>query len=172
MATVNQSYAASQNHTITLASLATSSTLLAGRASTAIDESSNLYLDELLAGFFTVGSSPVAGEIAIYCYGNIDGSPTYPGYASGNAAITGSDAAFTFVTSGQRDSALRFAHSITTAATTGQKYSFGPISVASLFGGRLPKYWGVWVSHSTTVNLDSTAGNHQITSTGIEETVV
>ena len=51
------SYAASSNLTITLASLATSSTLVVGRVSTQVDNSSNLYLDYLLSAKISTGTS-------------------------------------------------------------------------------------------------------------------
>ena len=165
---IKTAFASSVNHTITLASLASDSSLLSGRAGTAIDETGNLYLDELLAGFITTGTSPTASkEIDIYVYGSVDDTPTYPGYSSGPAAITGTDAAFAFVTANQLNSALKLVASIQTSSTTAEKSTFGPISVASLFGGILPKKWGVFVVHNTGVNLNSTSGNHQITSTGV-----
>ena len=45
--------------TITLASLATSSTLVAGRESTAVDNSSNVDEDHLVSGQITVGNGSI-----------------------------------------------------------------------------------------------------------------
>lgn len=159
---VKTAYASSVNHTITLASLATDTNLLAGRAGTAIDETSNLYIDELLAGFISTGTTPTtAKEIDVYVYASVDDVPTYPD------GITGTDANKTITTANILNSGLKLAASITTTATSNEKSYFGPISVASLFGGVLPKKWGVFVVHNTAVNLNSTGGNHQITSTGV-----
>jgi hypothetical protein len=54
------------------------------------------------------------------------------------------------------------------AATSNITYFFLPISVAQLFGGSMPKYWGCFVAHNTGVNLNSTAGNHAIEYVGIK----
>lgn len=162
---IKTAYAASVNHTITLASLATDTSLLAGRAGAAIDETSNLYLDEILAGFIETGTSPTVGtEIDVYVYGSIDDVPTYPD------GITGSDANKTITNVNVLNSGLKLVASITVTASSNVKYPFGPISVAALFGGVLPKHWGVFIVHNTGVNLNSTGGNHQVTSTGLYST--
>src|SRR5258708_23131593 len=66
------SYVASSALTITLASLASSSTWLAGRESTAVDNSSAKHLDYLLAGNVRVGTTPTVGEIRVYVVAMID----------------------------------------------------------------------------------------------------
>lgn len=166
MANIKTAYASSSNLTITLASLATDTNLLAGRASTVVDNTSNLYLDYLLSGFITTGTSPTtAKSIDVYVYGCVDDTPTYPD------AITGSDANKTITTANIRDAGLKLVVSIPTTATSNEKSYFGPVSVKSLFGGELPKKWGVFVVHNTAVNLNSTGGNHQITATGVYNTV-
>ena len=49
-----------------------------------------------------------------------------------------------------------------TDATTDRVYHFGPVSVASAFGGVMPVKFVVFVVHNTAVALNATAGNHQI----------
>jgi len=167
MADIKNAYGSSVDLTITLASLATDSSLLTGRASTAIDETSNKYIDELLAGFVSTGTSPTtAKEIHVYVYGCINDTPTYPD------SITGSDAAKTMTTANIRDAGLRLAAMLSTTATSNEKTFFGPISVRYLFGGTLPKKWGVFITHNTGVNLNSTSGNHKISATPVYQTVV
>ena len=157
---IKTAYGSSVNLTITLASLATDTNLLAGRASTAIDETTNLYIDELLEGFISTGTSPTtAKEIDVWVYGSTDDVPTYPD------GVTGSDANKTMTTVNILNTGLKLVASIATTATSNEKGYFGPISVASLFGGVLPKKWGVFVVHNSAVNLNATAGNHQITAT-------
>jgi hypothetical protein len=147
--------------TCTLTSLASSTTFIAGRASTAIDNTTNLDIDHLLSGIITVGTTPTAAtNINVYLYANISsatGTPTYP------ETITGTDAAKSIVAVGNLQSGLRLACSITVAATTARPYSFGPISVASFYGGVLPKFWGIFVAHNGTAALNATATNHVIT---------
>lgn len=167
MADEKIAYASSAAMTITLSALASSSTLVAGRESTAVVNTSNLYLDYLLAGKITTGTSPtVDKQIQVYVYGQMEDTPDYPG------ALTGSDAAATLLAA-NRNSSLRLAGIMIVTATTNVQYSFGPVSVLNLFGGIvLPKRWGVWVTHDTGVNLKTEAGSdHAIWQTGIYRTV-
>jgi hypothetical protein len=155
--------------TITLASLATSSTWVAGRESTAVDNTTNKYLDYELSGKITVGTSPTANtEIRIYVYSEIDETPTYPDVFDG----TDSDETVTGSSQGLRDGMLQLAKTILVDSTTSDRtYPFGKISIASLFGGVVPDHFGVFVTHNTGVNLNSTGGNHFIKVKGSYETI-
>lgn len=157
MANIKTEYAASSALTITLASLASSATFVAGAESDAVDNTSNKYLDYLLAGKVTVGTSPTANtEIRVYVAALIEDS-TYPDVFDG----TGSAETITSV--GVGSGFLRLAATMLVDATTSDRtYWFGPVSVASLFGGVMPKKFVVFVAHSTAVNLNSTAGNHAV----------
>jgi hypothetical protein len=143
--------------TITLASLA-SSTAWAGRASTAINNTSNLDLDHLVSGKIKLGTSPtVSKTVQVYAYAAqsiASGTPTYPD------GITGSDAAKT-MTSANVASCLRFLWAGTTDATTGLVLEMPPTSIAQVFGS-VPPFWGLFVVHDSGVNLDSTDGNHSM----------
>lgn len=154
-------YAASANFTCTLTGLGTSATKVAGRESTAIDNSSNEYLDVLVGGKLTVGTSPTGGSIDIYAYGSYDDTPDYP------VNITGSDAAATMASENQRNAAVRLLASIQSDTTSDRTYSFGPLSLAQAFGGELPKFYGLWVTHNTGVNLNATATNFQLSYTPV-----
>lgn len=156
MADVKQAFAASSALTITLAGLVTSATLVAGQESTAVDETTNLYLDELVAGKITTGTGPTAGTIEVWAYGQLEDTPTYPD------VLDGTDSAETFTSVDIKRSALKLLASIPTDATANRTYYFGPVSIAAAFGGSLPKRWGVFVSHSTVANLHATGGNHAI----------
>lgn len=163
MASIKTAYAASSNLTITLASLATSSSRLAGQESTAVDNTTNLYLDYMLSGKITTGTSPTASKtIEVGVVGLMDDS-TYPD------VFDGTDSAET-ITSAEIKSAIYRSFSIATTSTSNVTYPFGPISVANLFGGTLPKKFVVFVTHDTGVNLNSTSGNHQVTVTGVYAT--
>ena len=153
-------YGASSNLTITLAALATDASLLTGRESTAVDNTANLYIDYLLSGFITVGTSPTTAKIIeVHVAGLMDDN-TFPG------VFDGTDSAET-VTAAQKANLCRLAASIDTLGTSDIPYYFGPVSVAGLFGGVLPKKFVVFVTHSTAVNLNATGGNHQITVTPV-----
>lgn len=163
MADIKNAYAASAALTITLNALASDTNLLAGRESTVVDNTSNKYLDYLLAGAISTGTSPTtAREIRVYVYAMLDDS-NYPD------VFDGTDSAETVTNAGIRDSCLKLAAVISTVATSDLAYPFGPVSVRSLFGGTLPPKWGVFVTHNTAVNLRSSA--NAIYATGVYETV-
>ena len=158
-------YAASSALTITLASLATDANLLTGRESTEVDNTSNKYLDYLLAGKFTTGTSPTdAKEIRVYVLALIEDS-TYPD------VFDGTDSAETSTSADIRDAGSVLAAVMQTNDTSDRTYYFGPISVASLFGGVLPKKFAVFKTHDTGVNANSTAGNHAVYVTPVYATV-
>ena len=145
MADQKIAYASSASATITLASLASDTNLLAGRESDVIDNSSNLYVDYLLSGVITTASSGLTDSkgILVYCYAQQTDSPSYP------AGITGSDAGLTLNSTEVRDAGLVLAAAIGTNNTASTAYSFNAVSVASCFGGSLPQRWGVFVVQNT-----------------------
>ncbi len=152
--------------TITLASLATSSTWVAGAESNEVDNTTNKYLDYLLAGKVRVGTTPTSGtEIRVYVVGILDDT-TWPDVFDG----TGSAETATSV--GVRDGFAKLAAVMRCDATTSARdYPFGPVSVAQLFGGSVPKKFVVFITHNTGVNLNSTGGNHFVAVTPIYATV-
>lgn len=164
MATITPSYAASATITISPASLATSSTFVAGRESTVVDNSSNKYDDALFSGKVTVGTTPTINtQILVYVFAPMDDTPTYPD------VMDGTDSAETITSAGVGRGFLKLAASLDVDATTSDRvYNFGPVSVASLFGGIMPKFWSVFVAHNTGVNLNATGGNHIFTYIGVK----
>lgn len=159
------SYVASSALTITLASLATSSTWLAGRESTAIDNSSNKYLDYLLAGLVTVGTTPTVNtEIRVYVVAMRDDS-TWP------SVFDGTDSDETVTSAGVGSGFLKLAAVMLVDATTSDRgYWFGPVSVAALFGGVCPQKFVVFCAHNTGVALHATGSNHVISITPVTTT--
>jgi len=153
-----QASADSVDITITLAGLA-SSTTWAGRASTAVNNTTNLDLDHLVSGKIKLGTSPtVSKTVQVYAYAAqsmASGTPTYPD------SITGSDAAKTMTSANVAYSCLRFLWAGTTDATTGLVLEMPPTSIAQVFGS-VPPFWGLFVVHDSGVNLDSTGGNHSM----------
>jgi len=158
---VSQKFQASAAFTISLASLGTSSTWVAGRESTAITVS-GLVTDYLVGGRITAGTSPtVSTVINIYVYGSTNDSPTYPD------GITGSDSARTLTSENVRNAAIRLGATIVIDNTSDRVYWIAPFSVAALFGGALPNRFGLFVAHNTGVNLNSTGGNHVLNYTPV-----
>ncbi len=144
------SYGASSALTLTLNSLASDTNLLAGRSSTVVDNTSNLSDDELVTGVIAAGTSPTAGtQILVYAWSILDDTPTYPD------TVTGSDANTTLTSANvQAAGAFKLAAVITVDATTNRNYPFS-FSLAALFGGNMPKKWGIYVVHNTGVALKS-----------------
>lgn len=168
MSTIIQSWGSSSALTITLAGLASDTSLLAGRQSSVVDvaAASPGVLDYLIAGRVTTGTSPTdLKEIRIYLFGSLDDTPTYP------AGMGAADAGVTVVSSNVRDSGLILLKSISTGATSDRGHPFGPVGVREMFGGVLPKRFGVFCVHNTGVNLNATAGNHFISVTPVYMTV-
>lgn len=149
-------YNASVAMTITLASLATSSTRTGGRESTAISNTVTVYPDVMLSGKITTGTSPTANrQIDVWVYAD-DGNDSYPD------VLDGTDSDETITSENVRNSALKLAASIRVDATSDRTYFFRCESIANLFGGVMPRKWGVFVTHDTGVNLNATGSNHEI----------
>lgn len=168
MATVSVVYTGPTAITCGLASTATSATFVAGRESDQVDNTTNLYDDALVQGFTTVGTSPTtATQILVYVWGS------HTSLVSTNRdVLDGADSTETITSVGVRDSFLKCAAIISVDSTTSdRKYEFGPFSVASLFGGSMPQFWGLFVAHNTGVNLNATGGNHEVKYTGVKYTV-
>jgi hypothetical protein len=165
MADIKTKYPASNADTtaitISLASLATSSSLLAGRESDAVVNTTNVDLDHLVGGVITVGTTPTAGTtIQIFVAAPREmsgGTPVWPD------VLDGTDSAETITSEGIKQACLKLLASIYVDATTSDRaYNFAPQSVAALFGGVMPPQYVLFVTHNTAVNLNSTAGNHEI----------
>lgn len=157
MATTSGNFSTAQTVTLTLTSLADGS----WRQSTAVDNSSNLYLDAHLGGSVQVGTSPTAGNtIDFYIYATYDGT-NYTGGASGT------DGAYT---ADGEEGLFRWIGSIEVDATSDQDYVFGPWSVGELFGGSLPQKWGVVVENNSGAALNATGTNNETQFLGIKTT--
>lgn len=161
-------YAASAAYTITLTGLGTSSTLVAGRESTGLSNASNKYLDELVAGLITVGTTPTASTyIEVHAVGALDDTPTYPD------VFDGTDSAETVTSAAIKAAICRPIGIMLVDATTSDRgYPFAPSGIRQLFGDALPPAHAIFVTHSTAVNLNATAANHYIKHTPVYATLV
>lgn len=161
-------YVASAAYTITLTSLATSSTLVAGRESTALSNASNKYLDVLTAGFITVGTTPTANtQIEVHTVGALNDTPLYPD------VFDGTDSAETVSNVQIKNAICRPVAIMQVVATTSDlAYPFTPLGQRQLYGDGLPPAHVIFVTHSTAVNLNATAANHAIYHTQVYATVV
>lgn len=153
MTTATPLYGTPTAMTITLASLASDTSLVAGRESTALDQKDTLdAIDVLVGGKVTTGTSPTASrQIEVWAYGSYDDTE-FSGSASG------SDANLTVVAK----TTMRLLVIIPTSSTSDVAYKWGPYSIAQAFGGVIPVQFGIFIVHNTGVNLNSTSGNHEV----------
>lgn len=162
MATTTINYASPASVTITVTSLADSGY----RESTAVDNSTNKYIDALVGGKIQIGAPSADGTIAIYAYGSYDGTE----YSAG---LTGSDGTVTWGTTGSTglDGYLNLPllGVISVDATDDNDDArWGPFSVAQAFGGILPQKWGIVIKNSTGASLHATGTNNECQYTGIK----
>lgn len=142
MATVSMNYASKVTLTWGMTSPSSDTNLLAGRESLAISNASNLYMDLAVGGMFKLHASTAAvGVIEVWAYGSVDEATTY------TSDVTGSDANLTLVA--QTKSLLRLVTVIPTPATNGEELRWGPIYLAQVFGGALPRHLGLWGVHDS-----------------------
>jgi hypothetical protein len=129
-------YPAAATITFALPSLANG----AWRASTAVDNTANLYMDATIGGSIQVDSTaPTAGgTIDFYLYASYDGT----NYTGG---VTGTDATYSDV---NNETSFHFMHSIVVTATIDINYEWGPFNVLSVLGHMPPK-WGIVVENNT-----------------------
>lgn len=165
MADIKVAYGTASDATITLASLASDTNLLAGRESAEIVNTSTLALDYLISGKIRTGTSPTASRsIEVWAVGSWDGT-NWPD------VFDGTESAETVTSADIKASVCRLVAAMATANTSDRDYHFGPTSIAAAFGGVVPPKFVLFVTHSTGVNLNSTAGNHQIRIQPVYETV-
>lgn len=157
-------YGASTTIVVSPASLASSSTFVAGRQSDEITNVTNKFIDALVGGVIRVGTTPTVNtQILVYAWGVLNDTPTRP---DGFGAV---DAARSITSVGVGKGYLRLLTALDVdATTTDRDYPFAGLSVANAFGGVMPIRWGIWIAHNTVAALNATAGNHVLSYQGIK----
>lgn len=154
MADFKLGFGSSTAITCSLASKADST----ARESTAVDNSSNLYVDALVSVAVKLQTGSPTGDKAIYVY--VYASEDGTNY-SDNA--TGSNADLTM----RVPTNLRLLGVINTPDSGGLTYRSAPMSVARAFDGVLPRKWGIVVENKTGVTFSATEGDHSKSYTGV-----
>jgi hypothetical protein len=150
MATIlTTTYSANTAITFDISSLGTSSTFVAGRESTQVDNTSTMYMDALVNVDGITGhasTAPAVGQmIQLYCWGADTSLAT-----TAIDVLDGTDSAETLGHVSVLNS-LRLAGVATVTVTTAALvYYIQPFSVAQLFGGIMPKFWGLFLAHNHT----------------------
>lgn len=152
---IKSQYVASVAPTVTnLHSLAAEQSFLAGWTQGSVNNTSNEYMDYLYAGTFTThDSNRQAGNINIYVVAALNDTPTWPATATGTL---GTEGAVSFTDTEERDSLCRLLYSITVDNSASAIYTFPPTGIAHLFGGHVPPYHTLFITHNASTT--TTAG--------------
>jgi hypothetical protein len=163
MAEIKVKYGTATGITITLASLASTVGLTAGRQSDIISNETDLFDDVLISGQITTGTSPAADTfIEIWVWG------TQAGGGLPTAGAGTADANFDPTDEKELMARLEV---IPIDTTSDRAYVFGPKSLLSAMG-LMPARWGIFVVHNTNVALNATGTNHDLDYTGLTYTSV
>lgn len=166
MAILTVTYASPVTMTIDLSSLGESSTWVGGRESNEVDNTANQYVDVIVDNPLGIVGTPtlVGQELRVYVWGQATAASV-----AAISTIVGVDAARTITNDALSN--LRLAAAIATQNASGTNtHYFQPFSVASLFGGVMPRFWGLFVTHNIgTVDL-GTSQTSKIRMTGIKYT--
>lgn len=156
MASTKVTYANSASVTITLNNLA-ASTVGVGRQSTAVDNSSNLYLDALITVTLVIGAGTPDNDFGatILGFASEDGT-------NYSVPATGSDGAIDISTI---NNGVWIGYIPMETASTTYKAVF---PIASAFGGILPRKWVIAVINNCNINL--AASGNSITYSGVYAT--
>ena len=149
MTTTTINYGTNTAITFDVSGLGPSSTFLAGRESSEVDNTTNKFNDVIVNCDGILGhasAAPTVGQqIVLYAWGSDVSLATTP-----IDVLDGTDSAETLGHVSVLNS-LRFVAAPTvTAATAGLKYWIMPFSIAALFDGNVPKFWGLYLSHNHT----------------------
>lgn len=154
MTTSTINYGSDTAITFDVSSLGTSSTFLAGRESTQIDNTTNKFVDAIVTCDGILGhasTAPTVGQqIQLYLWGSDVSLATTP-----IDVLDGTDSAETLAHDSVRQSLRLVAAPTVTVATAGLKYYILPFSVASYFD-QMPKFWGLFLAHNHTGALAAT----------------
>ena len=147
MAETKITYSSNTAITFDISSLAESSTFLAGRECTQIDNTTNLYIDALVdvkpITSHATTVNVVGQYIGLWLWGSDVSLGTTP-----IDVLDGTDSAETLSSLNVLNALRRVGTAAATVVTANKEFFFQPFSVASAFGGRMPKFWGLYLAHN------------------------
>jgi hypothetical protein len=153
MTTQKIAYANSAALTITLNSLAASATV--GRQATVIDNSSNLYDDVLVTVIIDTSASAIGSSktVSVYVSGSEDGT----NFDQDDGVMGASDAGYTI------NATTNLKTGTVINCPTSSKVYNATFSVASLWGGVMPRKWTIVVCNDTNQSLNSSGNSASYT---------
>ena len=148
MAILTQTLSANTTIAIDLSNLPTSGSFTTGRESAQVDNTTTNYVDAIvnvkgIAGHATTAPTAVGQLIALYVWGADTSLAT-----TAIDVLVGTDAARTLSHGSVLNSLRAPGGASVTVLTAALTYYIQPFSVAALFGGVMPKYWGLYVAHN------------------------
>lgn len=150
--------------TMDLSLLGTSSTFVAGRESTEIDNTTTKYNKVMVSGSVSVGTAPTANTtIQIFVWGSNVSLATTP-----IDVLDGLDSAETLTNIGILNALKPGPTILVPAATSDVKYPVLPFEVGALFDDVVPKFWGLFVAHNTGVMLRLLSNTNMFEYVGIK----
>lgn len=153
-------YGSTATITASIASLASDTNLLAGLETEIIDNTSDGFEDIILSGKITTGTSPTATR-TIEVWAVAWDSSAWPD------VFDGTSSAETITSADIKASICKPVAIMPTNNTSDRTYSFTGVSAKQVFGGVLPSKFVLFVVHNTGVNLNGTAGNHELRYQGV-----
>jgi hypothetical protein len=169
MSDIKLAYGAASALTQTnLDGLASSAAHTAGWKSTAVDNSTALYLDYIVNASLQAESTGLsAGEMRMYLVAELNDT-TWPDqnvFAGGEGPVTMTDTEL-------RDAVCRLAAMTATDTTASRLYNLMCPSAAAVFGGTVPRKFIVVITQSTGTTLETTGDPNQVYVKGVYQTVV
>lgn len=151
MAVVTTTYATTAACTVTNIESLTAD---AWASATQVDNTSNNYVDVLVGGVMVTSATPVAGDtINIYVAATYSDTDTDVGGAVDTTGAIGTATEVLTETTEFIKENLTLLAVVTADTTSAEQYHFGPISVASAFGGVMPRKWTIIVHNNTTETM-------------------
>lgn len=151
--TYKPAYGATTAVPITLASLAASVSLLAGRQSDAIDVAGLGAEDVPISVKVTTGASATGGPVEVWAFGSDDGTAWPTGLGAADAAVTLADAEF-------KNASMKLVHVFTASASGSQNLELSWAALRPLFGNALPRKVCLFVTQATGDALSATPADH------------
>jgi hypothetical protein len=155
---LTQTLSANTAITFDVSSLAPSGSFLTGRESNQVDNTATNYLDAIvnvkgITGHASTAPS-IGQQINLYVWGADTSLAT-----TGIDTLDGTDSNESITHAGILNSLKTVPPATVTATTVGLVHYFMPFSVAQLFGGTMPKFWGLYLAHNHTGALAASQAN-------------
>jgi hypothetical protein len=140
----------------------------AWRASTAITNATNQYVDVLVGGNIEVDAQTADGTIEIYAYASADGGTTYSGGLDGTTATITWGTTQNTTVNGFNQLVLLGVVDVD-ATDDSVDVEFGPFSLSAGYG-MVPEDWGIVVRNNCDGQFDATGSANTLHYSGIKYT--